>query len=167
MTLKEMAEAGIEFEGYIKVQCWEDEDNPEVYYEGNDFRQIPEKYLGRTVRFIFPYMESDSAAGITVEIYGPENKITKEMVRKGIIKGTVKFIVDPNLESGTVCSIGEYWFYFGGAEAEGKDPEAYLKGTNMEKLVCSVLTALDWLRDEDEDNGGAEYGYYFSVLSGD
>lgn len=164
MTLREMIEAGVEFEGYRKVQCWETEDYPEIYHAGNDFRGMPEKYLDRTVRYIFPYQESDSVPGITVELYEAENGITKEMLRGGYGKGVVKFITDPNMEAGTVCSIGDYWFYFGGTDAEEKDPEEFLAGADMEEVLDRVLAALDGLRDENEDNGDAEYNYYCAVL---
>lgn len=34
MTLRELLESGIVIEGYRKIQCWESEDNPTIYYEG-------------------------------------------------------------------------------------------------------------------------------------
>ena len=43
--------------------------------------------------------------------------ITEDMVRSGIREHLITFIVDPNMGSGTVCSIGDSWFYFGGYEA--------------------------------------------------
>lgn len=39
--------------------------------------------------------------------------ITKEKIKSGIRDGIIKFVVDPNAESGTVCQIGDWWFYFG------------------------------------------------------
>ncbi len=164
MTLREMIEAGIGFEGYRKVQCWVNEDYPEIYHAGNDFHGIKERYLDREVRYIFPYQESDSMPGITIELYEAENEITKEILRNGYEKGIVKFITDPNMEAGTVCSIGEYWFYFSGTDAEEKNPEEFLAGADMEEVLDRVLAALDWLLDENEDNGDAEYNYYYAVL---
>lgn len=73
MTLRELIKAGIEFEGYRKVQCWENEDYPKIYHEGNDFKGMPEEYLDRMVRYIFPYQESDSVPGITIELYEASN----------------------------------------------------------------------------------------------
>ena len=49
--------------------------------------------------------------------------ITEDMVRSGIREHLITFIVDPNMGSGTVCSIGDSWFYFGGQEAEDAAPE--------------------------------------------
>ena len=37
--------------------------------------------------------------------------ITEDMVRSGIREHLITFIVDPNMGSGTVCSIGDSWFY--------------------------------------------------------
>lgn len=31
MTLRELLESGINIEGYKKIQCWENEDNPTIY----------------------------------------------------------------------------------------------------------------------------------------
>jgi len=52
LTLRNLREAGIEIEGYKKVQCWEDEDNPTIYYEGYKLYDMNEKYLDRNVRYI-------------------------------------------------------------------------------------------------------------------
>lgn len=52
--------------------------------------------------------------------------ITEDMVRSGIREHLITFIVDHNMGSGTVCSIGDSWFYFGGQEAEDAAPEEYL-----------------------------------------
>ena len=31
MTLRKLLESGIVIEGYRKIQCWENEDNPTIY----------------------------------------------------------------------------------------------------------------------------------------
>ena len=36
--------------------------------------------------------------------------ITKEKISDGLDIGTVYLAVDPNMESGTVCFIGDLWF---------------------------------------------------------
>ena len=51
--------------------------------------------------------------------------ITKDLIRFGINEHVITFIVDPVLESGTVCCIGGNWFYFGGNEAESMTPKEY------------------------------------------
>ena len=67
LTLRDLIEAGIEIEGWKKVQCWEDEDNPTIYHEGYSFHDMDQKYLDRNVRYIFPY-NTGSEAGITIEL---------------------------------------------------------------------------------------------------
>ena len=49
--------------------------------------------------------------------------ITKEKIKAGLHEGAVRLITDPNMESGTVCQIGELWFYFGGETAEDMTPQ--------------------------------------------
>lgn len=66
-TLRNLIEGGIEIEGYKKVQCFEDEDNPTIYYEGYNFFDMDEKYLDRYVRYIFPY-DIGTETGITIEL---------------------------------------------------------------------------------------------------
>lgn len=44
--------------------------------------------------------------------------ITKDMIEKGMKCGAVLLTVDPNANFGTVCTIGNGWFYFGGETAE-------------------------------------------------
>ena len=39
--------------------------------------------------------------------------ITKEMIKTGIKAKLVVFAEDPNSDHGTVCRIGDGWFYFG------------------------------------------------------
>ena len=40
--------------------------------------------------------------------------IIKDAIRNGMRKHVISFVVDPNMEHGTVCKIGGLWFYFGG-----------------------------------------------------
>ena len=90
--------------------------------------------------------------------------ITKEMVKKGISKGIIKFIVNPNEEYGTVCSIGDNWFYFGGLTAEEENPEEFLNNSDMNEVIQSVFDTLEEFRKCDYDNGD-EYLYYYTILS--
>lgn len=55
--------------------------------------------------------------------------ITEDMVREGIRNGSVRFVRDPNMDHGTVCQIGDNWFYFGHLKAEELDPDEYVKAT--------------------------------------
>ena len=86
--------------------------------------------------------------------------ITKNEVRKGIESSVICFMIDPNMGKGTVASIGDNWFYFGGEEATFLNPEEYLKTIPSELTVDAIFEALDELRTEDPD----EYEYYRLVL---
>ena len=87
--------------------------------------------------------------------------ITKEMVLKGFDRGAVKLIVDPNMESGTVCQIGDLWFYFGGSEAEGMEPEEYLGCVPKDEIATEIVSALEDLKNT---YGSDEFEYYEAVL---
>ena len=87
--------------------------------------------------------------------------ITKEMVLKGFDRGAVKLIVDPNMESGTVCQIGDLWFYFGGSEAEGMEPEEYLGCVPKDEIATEIVSALE---DIKNTYGSDEFEYYEAVL---
>ena len=89
--------------------------------------------------------------------------ITEDMVRSGIREHLITFIVDPNMGSGTVCSIGDSWFYFGGQEAEDAAPEEYLANTPLDDLVREVYEVLEEF-DKDDDFRD-EYAYYEAVLT--
>lgn len=91
--------------------------------------------------------------------------ITKEQIMDGIAHGTVKFIVDPNMESGTVCQIGDNWFYFGGMTAEQESPEEYLHNSDMEQNVRCILTVLADFASVGSPAFGDEYRYYEAVLT--
>lgn len=90
--------------------------------------------------------------------------ITKEMVSEGIHNGSVRFVADPNMEVGTVCKIGEHWFYFGGETAEGMQPEDYLRAVSLEDIVNEVFDVLKNFRRSDETFGG-EYAYCEAYLT--
>ena len=72
MTLRELLESGIVIEGYRKIQCWENEDNPTVYYEGDCWDDMSD-YMDREIAYIFPYNPIPSMAGICIELAEIEN----------------------------------------------------------------------------------------------
>ena len=87
-----------------------------------------------------------------------------ELVRSGIANGLVRLITDPNLESGTVCSIGGHWFYFGGLTAEEMSPGEYRKNIPIEDISREIAETLeDFAKDE---SFAEEYSYYLSILKG-
>ena len=68
MTIRDLFDNCVEVEGWVKVQCWENEDYPNIYYEGYSLRSTPEKYLDREIRYIFPFMTTDIEAAICIEL---------------------------------------------------------------------------------------------------
>lgn len=72
MTLGELFRSGIVLEGYRKIQCWESEDNPSVYYEGDCQGDI-EEYIDREIAYIFPYNPVPGMAGICIELADLDN----------------------------------------------------------------------------------------------
>ncbi|MCD7868191.1 MAG: hypothetical protein LUG62_08400 [Clostridiales bacterium] len=89
--------------------------------------------------------------------------ITKEMIAEGRANGTIKLVKDPNLEKGTVCQIGDYWFYFGGSKDLDYDPDEYVFHISEEDIQKNILSALEDFR-EDRLTFGDEYDYYESYL---
>lgn len=83
--------------------------------------------------------------------------ITKDMIREGIESGKVRFITDPNMESGTVAAIGANWFYFGGGTAEDEEPEEFLKHADMEEVINDIWETMESFRESDPEG---EYEYY-------
>ncbi len=94
--------------------------------------------------------------------------ITKEKIRKGISQGIIRFITEPGnveagIKTGTVCAIGEHWFYFGGQTAEDETPDEFLKNADIEDVINDVFTVLEDFRTH-ESIFGHEYGYYDAIL---
>lgn len=88
--------------------------------------------------------------------------ITKEVIKKGIEEGWILFIKCPNFGAGTVCKIGENWFYFGGTTAEELDPEEYLEQISVDDIVNEIFDVMEDFRTDSffED----EYAYYEAYL---
>lgn len=89
--------------------------------------------------------------------------ITAKQIRHGIAKGAVRFIIDPNMGKGTVCAIGDNWFYFGGETAEQESPNEYLEHVPIEDIVGEIMDVLNDFRLQT-DMFGNEYEYYEAVL---
>jgi len=88
--------------------------------------------------------------------------ISKDMIRDGIKRGIIRFVKDPNIDSGTVCKIGEYWFYFGGLTAEEETPEEYVRNVPEEDIVSEIYDTLESFRQDDGLRD--EYLYYVTFL---
>lgn len=88
--------------------------------------------------------------------------ITKDMIEKGMECGAVLLTVDPIANFGTVCTIGNGWFYFGGETAEEMLPEKYMENVPMEDIVNEIfMTLKDFAYDIDF---AEEYEYYEIIL---
>lgn len=69
MTLRELLNSGIIIEGFRKVQCWETEDNPTVYYEGTDSGEDElAEYMERKVTYLFSITNGDNIPCIVIEL---------------------------------------------------------------------------------------------------
>ena len=82
--------------------------------------------------------------------------ISKAVIRKGIALGLVALVTDPNAESGTVCKIGDNWFYFGGLTAEEMAPEDYLAAVGVPGVTDEIYDVLKEFETEFPD----EHEYY-------
>lgn len=89
--------------------------------------------------------------------------ITKEMVRDGIHNGSINFVKDPNMEHGTVCQIGDDWFYFGCLKAEELDPDEYVESMPEDDVVGLVFNTLEEFREDGAFDD--EYAYYEAYLT--
>lgn len=89
--------------------------------------------------------------------------ITKNKITSGIKENLVSFIIDPNMESGTVCQIGDSWFYFGGLTAEEMSPNEYAANIPVEDIAQEIFDVLDDFRKDEELRD--EYDYYDAVLT--
>ena len=88
--------------------------------------------------------------------------ITRELITQGINKGFVRFIPDSNLNTGTVCQIGESWFYFGGTDAESEMPGDFLNNSDKKEIVNSIYDTLEEFRKYENQD---EYAYYDAYLN--
>lgn len=94
------------------------------------------------------------------------NTISEEMIQKGIEKNIVQFVIDPNLDVGTVCRIGSDWFYFDSQEAEQINPKEYLKQTQQEEIVSKIFTVLEDFKEVEETKDEYQYILYFLKENG-
>jgi len=68
MTINDIRDQLIEFQGYKKIQFWRN-DEPIVIYEGESFPIGKEsKYLDWEIIYMFPFMVNDHTAGICIEV---------------------------------------------------------------------------------------------------
>lgn len=77
------------------------------------------------------------------DIHQPDNVpvITKKRIAAGLRAGLIRLIDSPH-NDGTVCSIGENWFYFGGNKAAQYSAEEYQKRTKEENIINEIYNVL-------------------------
>ena len=88
--------------------------------------------------------------------------ITKEKIKMGLADGVVKLVTNPTFETGTVCQIGENWFYFGGETADDMSPDEYIAKIPTSDIVREIYDVLDDFKNSGEFMD--EYLYYDRVL---
>ena len=88
--------------------------------------------------------------------------ITLEIITRGLKNGTVSVVDSPNGD-GAVCKIGDYWFYFGGNEAESCSGEEYAASVPESDLAREIHETLEGFREAPEIYRD-EYAYYEAML---
>lgn len=88
------------------------------------------------------------------------------MIKLGIDNKLIRLIKDPTTDIGTVCSIGDNWFYFGGSAAAESTPKEYTNNTSIEDIVSHIYETLNWFYDigRADKEFMDEYKYYESYL---
>lgn len=88
--------------------------------------------------------------------------ITLNMIVRGLQTGIISLVVDPNMEYGTVCQIGDSWFYFGGLTAEEENPDEYKFHVPFMDYAHDIYETLYTLSQDPVLK--YEYDYYESIL---
>ena len=89
--------------------------------------------------------------------------LSKDTIKKAINDGIITFVADPTAESGTVCKIGNNWFYFGGQTAEQYNPNDYLRYADIDDIVNNIHEVLDEFSRLDMFHD--EYLYYEAYIT--
>ena len=84
----------------------------------------------------------------------------------GYDKGVIRFIIEPGCKRGTVCQIGDNWFYFSDI-AESYTPNEMVVYEGLRRMIEMVYKALNTVgelaaMDEADPD---EYAYYEAVLT--
>lgn len=78
--------------------------------------------------------------------------ITKEKISAGLKERLVTLEVDPNMGSGTVCRIGDWWFYFGGETAEEMNPDEFLRcHSNLSERIQRIRGVINGALNENRN----------------
>lgn len=100
-------------------------------------------------------------------------KITRDMIASGYKQDVIRlttgkefsdyygFLDDKDI--GVLCVIGDYWFYFGGEEADLLSVAEYKKNFSEDTIIDQIHSTLEAFA-EDEELNGDEYRYYYYYL---
>lgn len=92
--------------------------------------------------------------------------IKKKQIAQGLMCGTIRLDIDPNMNSGIVARIGENWFYFGGMTAEEyNDVDQYRQDIPFGTIVDEIYDVLHEWQTGTHEEFVDEAAYYESVLS--
>ena len=89
--------------------------------------------------------------------------LTKDMLERGYKQGLIRLTTDTEFyeyadpaadgEIGVVCAIGDYWFYFGGEEAECSSVKEYKENHTENSIIKSIYDTIIALAEDWELNG--------------
>lgn len=88
--------------------------------------------------------------------------ISRGIIRDGLANEVIRLIIDPIMGTGTVCEIGDGWFYFGGITTEGMRPEDVAIEIPEDDIIDEIYNALEDFRTDDVFSD--EYEYYRTFL---
>ena len=89
--------------------------------------------------------------------------ISVEMILEGLLHNYVQLVLNPVTDLGTVCQIGEHWFYFGGEFADAAIPIKYLAEIPLGTIATEIYESLNEMKNSCETED--EYVYYAYYLS--
>lgn len=88
--------------------------------------------------------------------------ITREMVEQAYEEDIIKLIDSPN-DDGTVCEIGDHWFYFDMIHGEDFFSVSYKENFTTGYILDRIYDALESMRLCPDDYS-SEYAYYESYI---
>lgn len=93
-----------------------------------------------------------------------KSRISKEMISDAIDHHLIRFINDPSVGTGTVCAIGDNWFYFGGDAVENINAAELFQFFSKEKIVDILFQIFDDMIKTNDEESIDDYRYYYSFI---
>lgn len=93
-----------------------------------------------------------------------KEKISKELIFKGLCNGTIRIINNPN-DYCIAAQIGDSWFYFAGNENDDMEANRYLEIYTKEEIAEMIYNTIndEPINGETEDDA-SEWLYYRACL---